>query len=291
MRGSADCWSGSVRYGIVTRVDLAVEPSYRVRQRLYVGPEWDLLAERFDEVTAAGTSVSLFTHWGSPTVERVLVKRRVDATFDDSILDVLRETEPGERFDQTSWTPQDGSVGSWVDRLPHFRLEETPSFGEEIQSEYFVPREHAPAAIAAVRELADEIDPHLAITEIRTVAGDETWLGPASGRDTVAVHFTWFRHDEAVRAVLPRIEAALRPFDVRPHWGKWHSFGADEIAAAYPRLAEARELYRDLDPDNAFGNGVPRAARGALRRRGALDADREPPLIPDGWCRLRCPGR
>jgi xylitol oxidase len=241
-------------YGIVTRVELAVEPSYRMRQRLHVGLDWDVLADRFDDVTAAGTSVSLFTHWGAPTVEHVLVKQRVDGSFDASVLDAVREAEAGERFDQVSWTPQDGSVGPWLERLPHFRLEETPSFGDEIQSEYFVPRAHAPAAIAAVRELAADIDPHLIITEIRTIAADDTWLGPASGRDTVAIHFTWMRHDDAVRALLPGIEAALHPFDVRPHWGKWNAFDDAGIAAAYPRLADARALYRDLDPEGVFSN-------------------------------------
>ncbi len=98
-------------YGIVTRVELAVEPSYRMRQRLHVGLGWDVLADRFDDVTAAGTSVSLFTHWGAPTVEHVLVKQRVDGSFDASVLDAVREAEAGERFDQVSWTPQDGSVG------------------------------------------------------------------------------------------------------------------------------------------------------------------------------------
>ena len=241
-------------YGIVTRVDLAVEPSYRMRQRLHVGLGWDVLAERFDEVTASGTSVSLFTHWGAPVVEHVLVKQRVDGSFAASVLDSTREAAAGERFDQVSWTPQDGSEGPWLTRLPHFRLEETPSFGDEIQTEYFVPREHAPAAIAAVRELADDVDPHLIITEIRTIAADDTWLGPATGRDTVAIHFTWMRHDDAVRALLPRIESALHPFDVRPHWGKWNAFDAAGIAAAYPRLGDARALYRELDPEGVFGN-------------------------------------
>jgi alditol oxidase len=241
-------------YGVVTRLDLAVEPSYRVRQRLYVGLDWETLAGRFDEVTGSGTSVSLFTHWGAPAVEQVLVKQRIDRSFDEAVLEAMRESGPNERFDQRSWTPQDGSVGPWLLRLPHFRLEETPSFGDEIQTEYFVPRADAPAAIGAMRALADEIDPHLVITEIRTVAADDTWLGPASGRESVGIHFTWKRHDDAVRAVLPVIETALAPFDARPHWGKWHAFDASRIAAAYPRFDEARACYREADPDGVFSN-------------------------------------
>ncbi|WP_353829176.1 FAD-binding protein [Agromyces sp. SYSU T0242] len=251
-------------YGVVTRIELAVQPSYRVSQRLYVGLDWDVLAARFDDVTASGTSVSVFTHWGAPAVEHVLVKQRTDSTFDTSVLETMREADPSERFDGASWTPQDGSEGPWMLRMPHFRLEETPSFGEEIQSEYFVPRTHAPAAIAAVRGLAAEIDPHLIVTELRTIAADGSWLGPASGRDTVGIHFTWKQHEDAVRALLPRIEDALASYDVRPHWGKWNAFDAARISAAYPRLSLARTLYQELDPDGVFSNSY-------LERLGVRD--------------------
>ena len=52
-----------------------------------------------------------------------------------------------------------GVPGPWMERLPHFRLDGQPSFGDEIQSEYFVARSDAPAALRAVRELAPLIQP------------------------------------------------------------------------------------------------------------------------------------
>ena len=39
--------------------------SQKVRQRVFEGLEWDALHEHFDEITAGGYSVSVFTRWGS----------------------------------------------------------------------------------------------------------------------------------------------------------------------------------------------------------------------------------
>ena len=45
--------------------------------------------------------------------------------------------------DTEAVTVQGGVPGPWLDRLPHFRMAFTPSRGEELQSEYLLPREHA----------------------------------------------------------------------------------------------------------------------------------------------------
>ena len=61
--------------GVVVRVRLDVEPEYQIAQHVYEGLAWDELAARFDEITGAGDSVSLFTTWGSH-VDQVWVKQR-----------------------------------------------------------------------------------------------------------------------------------------------------------------------------------------------------------------------
>src|SRR5262249_5652647 len=71
------------------------------------------------------------------------------------------ERHPLSGVDPASCTPQLGVPGAWSDRLPHFRLEFTPSHGEEIQSEFFVGRADAARALAAVRGLGPELDPVL----------------------------------------------------------------------------------------------------------------------------------
>jgi xylitol oxidase len=151
-------------------------------------------------------------------------------------------------------TQQLGVPGEWHERLPHFQVGFTPSRGEELQSEYFVPREHARTAVEALRALAPRLAPLLMAGEIRTVAADELWLSPAYGTDVLALHFTWLRDQPGVRAVLPAIEEALAPCGARPHWGKLSTTGAAELDRLFPRLGDFRALVRRYDPRGAFRN-------------------------------------
>ena len=78
-RGDAD-FDGLVvglgALGAVTRLTLDVEPAYDVRQRVFEGLTWDALYGHFDEITASGDSVSVFTRVAR-VVDQVWVKSRV----------------------------------------------------------------------------------------------------------------------------------------------------------------------------------------------------------------------
>ncbi|HEX7347978.1 MAG TPA: D-arabinono-1,4-lactone oxidase, partial [Candidatus Limnocylindrales bacterium] len=54
--------------------------------------------------------------------------------------------------------------------------------------------------------------------------------------------------------VLPLIDAALQPFEPRPHWGKVFTMSREVVQARYPQIARFRELARSLDPDGIFRN-------------------------------------
>ena len=159
------------------------------------------------------------------------------------------ERHPIAEIDPVHTTPQLGVPGPWYERLPHFRMGFTPSAGEEIQSEYHVPRAAAVDAVVALRALREQVAPVLLISELRAVAADALWLSPQFERDTLGIHFTWKRDPAAVAAIGPVVEAALAPFDARPHWGK--VFAA---APAYPRGGDFAELAARLDPRGAFRN-------------------------------------
>ncbi len=49
--------------------------------------------------------------------------------------------------------------GRWYERLPHFRPDFTPSAGDELQSEFLLPIEHAVAAIHALNQISDSLAP------------------------------------------------------------------------------------------------------------------------------------
>lgn len=261
--------------GVLTALELDVEPTYDVAQTVYDAPRWDAILEDLDAVTGLGTSVSVFTTWASrDTADQLWVKQRmtgegegegaaidqvdrvaavteVVARLGASAADGSRHPIPGVVADAT--TQQLGVPGPWHERLPHFRLEFTPSAGEELQSEYLVPRADAVAAVETVRSLADRIAPLLFVTEMRTVRGDDLWLSPACGTDVVAIHFTWRPDQAAVTTFLPELEAAL-PATARPHWGKLFTMQATELRRRYPRFDDFAGLRERFDPDGRFRN-------------------------------------
>lgn len=261
-RGDAD-FNGLVvglgALGVVTRITLDIEPSYEVRQRVFEGLSWEALLEHFDAIAASGYSVSVLTLWAEPD-NRVWVKTRVSEApelllaelFGASAATVERHVIAG--LSPLNCTPQLGVPGPWSERLPHFRLGFTPSNGEEIQSEYLVPRRNAIAALAALRSLRERIRPLLQVSEIRTVAADELWMSPQYEQDTIAIHFTWQPEQQAVERVLVEVEAALLPLDARPHWGKLFLADAATIAPRYPRLQDFAALVARTDPRGAFTN-------------------------------------
>ena len=245
--------------GAVTRIALDVEPAYAVGQRAYDDLPWAALEERFDELFGSGYSVSVFTRWGASN-DQVWVKSRVtdepESVRDDlfGAVAATADRHPILELDADPCTPQLGRAGSWSDRLPHFRMGFTPSSGEELQSEYLLPRRHATEAIQAVRSLAGGIQPILLVSEIRTVAADGLWMSPSHNRDSVCIHFTWRPVRAAVERMLVEIEAALAPFEARPHWGKLFDADAASIAPLYERRPDFIGLAERLDPRGAFRN-------------------------------------
>jgi xylitol oxidase len=246
--------------GAVTRIALDVEPAYEVRQRVFEAVAWATLFEHYDAITSAAYSVSVFTLWGETS--SVWVKSREGdprELFGATPAPEDRHPIPG--IDPVNCTAQLGVPGPWWDRLPHFRMGFTPSAGEELQSEFLVPRRHAIPAIEAVRALAAKVQPLLQVTELRTIAADSLWMSPQYGQPTIGIHFTWKREPEAVAAVLAEVEPALAPFDARPHWGKLFLSAPGHL---YERRGDFLRLAERLDPRGAFRN--------AWLERAVLDA-------------------
>ena len=242
--------------GVLTRVTLDVEPSYPVRQDVYTGLPWSVVEERFDELTGAADSVSLFTRFDDRGVFQAWCKSRSTQALED-LYGAARAATTLHMLDGApaeSVTDQSGVPGPWLERLPHFRMEFTPSRGAELQSEYLVPRRHALEALAALRRLQPRLAPVLQNAEVRTVAADSLWLSGSYGEDVVGFHFTWELDEPAVYAVLPAVEEALLPLAGRPHWGKCFVATADDLAPLYPRWGDFRQLRDDLDPERVFGN-------------------------------------
>ena len=149
-----------------------------------------------------------------------------------------------------------GVPGPWFERLPHFKLEFTPAAGDELQSEYFVARADAVAAIAAVRRCwRGRSSRVLQVSEVRSIAGDDLWLSPATGRTRSALHFTWKPGTPRPRCRWsPRSRPRSSLSTARPHWGKVFRTAPETVRGLYPRLADAVRLAARFDPDGVFGN-------------------------------------
>ncbi|MBO1337999.1 FAD-binding protein [Streptomyces sp. VRA16 Mangrove soil] len=244
--------------GVVLSLTLDVEPDYEVSQHVF--RELPFQGLDFAAVTSSAYSVSLFTTWQAPRFDQVWVKQRHPLPVDFPWAEPATEKQhPVPGMPAVNCTEQFGVPGPWHERLPHFRAEFTPSSGEELQSEYLLPREHAQAALAALDAVRDRIASVLQVCEVRTVAADAQWLSPAYGRDTVAFHFTWVADTERVLPIVSLVEDRLREFDPRPHWGKVFTAAPERVVTRYPRAAAFAALARRLDPEGKFGNAFVRA--------------------------------
>jgi alditol oxidase len=256
------CVVGLGSLGLVSALTLDLVPAFSIRQYVYEGLPAAMLQSHFDEIFGSAYSVSVFTNWRDDRHGQVWLKIRdeerdawqppprwMDATLAD------RQVHPVPGGDPDHATQQLGVPGPWHQRLPHFRPEFTPSSGQELQSEYLLPRQVAAGAFDALASLGSLLAPVLQIAEIRTVAPDDLWLSTSFQRDTVALHFTWIKDTAAVTPVIAAMEHLLTPLGARPHWAKVFGMPPHIVRALYPRSADFQDLLGRYDPDGKFRNG------------------------------------
>jgi alditol oxidase len=248
-------------FGIVSRLTLAIEPTYTVWQHVYENLPTDAAIEHLGEIMADGYSVSLFTTWQRDHVEQVWRKERMmPAAEADPVavrlgaVPATRNLHPVAELSAEPCTEQMGVAGPWHERLPHFRMGFTPSSGDELQSELFVAAADGPAAMRTLIGLGEALAPVLKISEVRAVAADSLWLSPCYQRDCIVFHFTWIPSWPEVQPVLAQVEAALEPFAPRPHWGKLSTLDAGVLGARFERLGAFADLLTEWDAGGKFRN-------------------------------------
>jgi alditol oxidase len=244
--------------GVITRLILEVVPSFEVSQRVYEDLPLDVLDDHFAAIMASGYSVSMFTDWHAPRLTQLWVKSLAeDGTpaiegepwFTATPAPAARNPVPGLPADNS--TGQLGVPGPWFERLPHFRPEFTPSAGDELQTEYLLPAEHAVPAVHALHQVGEGIAPVLRICEIRAIAGDDLWLSP----------------------YVPARQRGL-PLHLDPRHRRGAARGHADRAAAGP-----------VRPPPALGEDLHHPHRGALREL------RPPPRLPRPGPALRPRGQ
>ena len=247
--------------GLITKTTLDIQPTFNVRQDVYENLPLEQLKDNFESVMSAGYSVSLFTDWQNKNVSQVWIKSKIEEGVPNKMAPEFykatyqtRNMHPITALSAENCTEQMGVAGPWHERLPHFRMDFTPSSGVELQSEYFVPREQGYEALLAIETLSDKIGPHLLISEIRTIDADNLWMSTCYQRPSMAIHFTWKQDWRAVKALLPLIEEKLAPFNARPHWAKLFTLTPARLKSLYEKLPDFQSLMQQYDPHGKFRN-------------------------------------
>lgn len=244
--------------GIVTHLTLDVQPTYDVCQEVLEDLPWESLLQDFDTVFSSAYSVSVFTMFGEKAGVLWRKHRLESGSTDVPRLDLYgakpsaRDRPPMDELGGEACTKQLLDIGPWCHRLPHFRLDQVPASGEEIQSEYFVDRSRAAEALTILRTFEPRMRHLLMISELRTVAADSLWLSTAHDHDVLAIHFSWFMRPPELADLLPELEAALAPLAPRPHWGKSFAMTGETLPDLYPEWERFRALRQELDPRGAF---------------------------------------
>ena len=247
--------------GVVTKITLDLVPTFDMQQVVYRNLPMQELKNNFDDIQSRGYSVSLFTDWKNKNINEVWIKSRVGkgnpSAADLELYGAKRATQnmhPVEDQSAENVTEQMGIAGPWYERMPHFKMNFNPSTGKELQSEYFVPIEHAYEAMMAIEKLNEKINPHLFISEIRTINADNFWLSPCYKRTSVAFHTTWKQEVDTVMSLLPLMEEQLAPFNPVPHWAKLFTMPAAVVQSKYERMADFKQLLAKHDPNGKFRN-------------------------------------
>lgn len=265
--------------GIVTRLTVRVEPLF-VLEADERPMSWDQALASYDELVEAHHHVDLY--W-FPHTDKMLAKTN------DRLAVEVGEAEPLSSF--RGWLDDvflSNTVFGMVNRLgnllpsaiPHINQLSARALGSRTFSdvahrvftsprtvrfremEYAVPRETGLSALREARALIEREGWRISFpVEVRHAPADDVALSTASGRETVYLAFHVNAQTDHT-AYFTGVEAIMRSYDGRPHWGKLHTRTAEDLAPAYPRWAEFQQVRDRLDPHRVFTNDYLRRVLG-----------------------------
>ncbi len=116
------------------------------------------------------------------------------------------------------------------------------------EMEWSLPAGRGADALREIKALIDRREfPLMFPLEYRWVRGDDLWLSPNHGRDSVHISVHQFRGMPFER-YFDAVQAICLNHGGRPHWGKVHSLKGRQLAALYPRWDDFLALRERMDP-------------------------------------------
>jgi L-gulono-1,4-lactone dehydrogenase len=254
--------------GVVTEVTLSCVDAFTLRAEERPERLADVLAG-LDEQVASNDH---FEFYWFPYTDRVQTKRnnRVSAAdrplpawrawLDDSL---LSNTVFGAACRMGRAVPRLVPVLSRVEaralspRLytaPSYEVFCTPRRVRFVEMEYGLPRAALPEALDALRSIVDSLALRVLFpVEVRFAAGDDVWLSHSFGRDSayIAIHqYVGMPYEPYFRA----FETVAAGLGGRPHWGKMHWLGVDDLRPRYEHFGDFLAVRDRVDPDRVFAN-------------------------------------
>jgi FAD/FMN-containing dehydrogenase len=234
--------------GVMTTVTLQAIPAYNLKERLW-RDDFEACMDKHDELAAANRHFSFFwcpvaesRHlYCLPDVAAVSPTKRESDVCEMKVMNVTDEApfDNPETFERVAYSSE------------IYPIEYIPNFHE---LEYAIPVENGKQALRRVRELM--LTKHLNCiypVEYRFVGGDSGMLSPYCQRPSVTVSVSGGPGIDYWNYLLD-VDAILRDYGARPHWGKLHFNNAEDLPTLYPRFEDFRAIRRRLDPAGVFLN-------------------------------------
>ena len=234
--------------GVISAITLKTVPAYNLHEHLW-RDDFETCMERHDQLAAEHRHFGFF--WCPVPESRHLYCLADTADAPLSTTKATSDVCEMKVMDVTDRPPMEAPFEKIAYSSDVYPIEYVPNFHE---LEYAVPLEHGKEAVRAVRELM--LNKHtncIYPIEYRFTAGDEAWMSPFYRQDSITLSVSggpgvdyW--------DYLRDVDAILRRYDSRPHWGKLHFLDTDDVTHLYPRAGDFRALRRRLDPAGRFLN-------------------------------------
>ena len=230
--------------GIVSEITLQVTDSFNLHERIW-REDFESLMERHDELAQKHRHFSFFwcptersRHcYCLPDTAATSTSGRTTDVCEVKVMDITERAPFESAFEKVAYSS---------DVYP---IEYLPNFHE---LEYAVPLVHAKAALRAVRKtMLEDFPEAIYPIEYRFTAGDGAWLSPFFEQDSVTISVSGEPGTD-YWDFLRAVDAILRSYGGRPHWGKLHFLTGADVAAIYPRAQDFRALRRELDPQGVY---------------------------------------
>ncbi|MFM1752355.1 MAG: hypothetical protein RL119_1317 [Actinomycetota bacterium] len=261
--------------GIVSQLTLNVVPSFRL-QATEGAQRIDAILENLDELVNTNDHYEFFwiphTKWAltkanNRTEDPVHIPSQMRRWYADTVLSNyafgavcrLGRLRPSLIPRLATALPSSG-VTTYIDES--YRVFASKRIVRFVEMEYALPRANCAEALNRIRQMIDERGYLVSFpVEVRFTAPDDIPLSTAHGRESAYIAVHMYKGME-FEPYFRDVAAIMADYDGRPHWGKMHYLGANELSALYPRWNDFLKARDRLDPQRTFANDYTRQVFG-----------------------------